>query len=38
VQAASLLALVGGGLLTYLGAAHLFGAADFRDLVKDSGP
>jgi putative peptidoglycan lipid II flippase len=38
VQAASLLALVGVGLLTYLGAAHLFGAADYRDLVKDSAP
>jgi putative peptidoglycan lipid II flippase len=38
VQAASLLALVGGGLLTYLGAAHLFGAARFRDLIKDAGP
>jgi putative peptidoglycan lipid II flippase len=38
VQAASLLALVGGGLLTYLGAAHLFGAASFSDLIKDAGP
>ena len=28
-------ALVGLGLLTYLGAAHLFGAANFRDLIKD---
>ena len=26
------------GLLTYLGAAHLFGAAKFRDLIKDTGP
>jgi len=37
VQAVSLLTLVGGGLLTYLGAAHLFGAAPFRDLIKDAG-
>ena len=38
VQVASLLALVGAGLSTYLGAAHLFGAAHFRDLIKDAGP
>jgi putative peptidoglycan lipid II flippase len=37
VQGLSLLTLVGGGLLTYLGAAHLFGAAQFRDLIKDVG-
>jgi len=36
VQGASLLTLVGGGLLAYLGAAHLFGAAQFRDLIKDA--
>ena len=38
VQVASLLALVGIGLATYFGAAHLFGAAQFRDLLKDAGP
>jgi putative peptidoglycan lipid II flippase len=38
VQLISLVALVGAGLLTYLGAAHLFGAAHFRDLFKDAGP
>jgi putative peptidoglycan lipid II flippase len=37
VQGTSLLALVGTGLATYLGAAHLFGAAHFRDLIKDAG-
>jgi putative peptidoglycan lipid II flippase len=35
VQALALCGLVGLGLLTYLGAAHLFGAANFRDLIKD---
>ncbi len=34
MQMASLAALVGTGLATYLGAAHLFGAAKFRDLFK----
>jgi putative peptidoglycan lipid II flippase len=38
VQVASLAFLVGTGLATYLGAAHLFGAAKFRDLFKDAGP
>jgi putative peptidoglycan lipid II flippase len=38
VQMASLGFLVGTGLATYLGAAHLFGAAKFRDLFKDAGP
>ena len=38
VQAISLATLVGAGLLTYLGAAHLFGAANFRDLIKEAGP
>jgi putative peptidoglycan lipid II flippase len=37
VQGTSLLVLVGTGLATYLGAAHLFGAAHFRDLIKDAG-
>jgi putative peptidoglycan lipid II flippase len=35
VQALALCGLVGLGLLTYLGAAHLLGAANFRDLIKD---
>jgi putative peptidoglycan lipid II flippase len=35
VQAPALAILVGLGLLTYLGAAHLFGAAKFRDLIED---
>jgi hypothetical protein len=35
VQTLALCALVGLGLLTYLGAAHLFGAAKFRDLIED---
>lgn len=33
-QATALGALVGGGLLTYLAAAHLFGAARFRELIR----
>ena len=33
-QVASLLAVVGLGLATYLGAAHVLGAANFRDLIK----
>ena len=33
-QAAALAILVGAGLLTYLGAAHLFGAAHFRELIR----
>jgi putative peptidoglycan lipid II flippase len=33
-QATALLVLVGTGLIAYLGAAHLFGAAHFRDLVR----
>ena len=36
-QAAALIALVGAGLSTYAGAAHLFGAARFSDLIKDTG-
>ena len=36
-QGAALIALVAAGLLAYLGAAHLFGAAKFRDLIKDAG-
>jgi putative peptidoglycan lipid II flippase len=35
IQALALSALVGLGLLTYLGAAHVFGAAKFGDLLKD---
>jgi putative peptidoglycan lipid II flippase len=35
-QATALIALVAAGFLTYLGAAHLFGAAKFRDLIKDA--
>jgi putative peptidoglycan lipid II flippase len=38
MQVVSLIALVGAGLATYLGAAHLFGAARFRDFFKDAGP
>jgi len=34
-QAAALLALVAGGLLVYLTAAELFGAAKWRNLLKD---
>jgi putative peptidoglycan lipid II flippase len=34
-QATAMTALVGLGLLSYLGAAHLFGAAKFADLIKD---
>jgi putative peptidoglycan lipid II flippase len=34
-QAAALVTLVAAGLLVYLGAAHLFGAAHFRDLIED---
>jgi putative peptidoglycan lipid II flippase len=37
-QGAALMTLVATGLLVYLGAAHLFGAANFRDLIKDAGP
>jgi putative peptidoglycan lipid II flippase len=37
VQGPALLALVAAGLLTYLGAAHMFGAAQFRDLITDAG-
>jgi putative peptidoglycan lipid II flippase len=37
-QGAALIALVAAGLLTYLGAAHVFGGARFRDLMKDAGP
>jgi putative peptidoglycan lipid II flippase len=33
-QAAALIALVGVGLAVYLGAAHLFGAAHFRELIR----
>jgi putative peptidoglycan lipid II flippase len=36
-QGAALIALVAAGFLTYLGAAHLFGAARFRDLIEDAG-
>jgi putative peptidoglycan lipid II flippase len=36
-QATALIVLVAAGLLTYLGAAHLFGATKFRDLIKDAG-
>jgi putative peptidoglycan lipid II flippase len=36
-QAAALVGLVAAGFFTYLGAAHLFGAARFCDLIKDSG-
>jgi putative peptidoglycan lipid II flippase len=34
-QGAALMTLVAAGLLVYLGAAYLFGAAQFRDLIKD---
>ncbi len=37
-QGTALITLVASGLLVYLGAAHLFGAAQFRDLVKDTAP
>jgi putative peptidoglycan lipid II flippase len=33
-QAGALIALVGIGLAVYLGAAHLFGAAHFRELIR----
>jgi putative peptidoglycan lipid II flippase len=33
-QAGALIALVGVGLAVYLGAAHLFGAARFRELIR----
>jgi putative peptidoglycan lipid II flippase len=33
-QATALALLVGTGLLTYLGAAHLFGAVKFRELIR----
>jgi putative peptidoglycan lipid II flippase len=36
-QGAALMTLVATGLVVYLGASHLFGAAHFRDLVKDVG-
>jgi hypothetical protein len=35
-QAAALFTLVAVGLVVYLGAAHLFGAARFRELISDS--
>jgi putative peptidoglycan lipid II flippase len=34
-QAFAMSVLVGGGFLTYLGAAHLFGATKLGDLIKD---
>jgi putative peptidoglycan lipid II flippase len=34
-QGTALVTLVATGLLVYLGTAHLFGAAQFRDLIKD---
>jgi putative peptidoglycan lipid II flippase len=34
MQAGALVALVSAGLLVYLGAAHLFGAAHFRELIR----
>jgi putative peptidoglycan lipid II flippase len=37
VQGPALLAVVAAGSLTYLGAAHVFGAAQFRDLITDAG-
>jgi len=37
-QGTAMLTLVATGLLVYLGAAHVFGAAQFRDLIKDAGP
>jgi putative peptidoglycan lipid II flippase len=37
-QGLSLIVLVATGLLLYLGAAHLFGAARFRDRIKDTAP
>ena len=36
-QGAALIALIATGLVAYLGAAELFGAAKFRDLVKGMG-
>ena len=36
-QAIALVALVGLGLVVYLGAAELFGAAKFRSLISDMG-
>jgi hypothetical protein len=36
IQGAALLTLVIGGLLVYLGAAHLLGAAHFRSLIADA--
>ena len=36
-QAIALVTLVAGGLVVYLGAAELFGAAKFRSLIKDMG-
>jgi putative peptidoglycan lipid II flippase len=38
LQGFAIIVLVAAGLLTYLGAAHLLGAVQFRDLVSDSGP
>jgi putative peptidoglycan lipid II flippase len=38
LQGFALVVLVAAGLFTYLGAAHLLGAAQFRDLISDSGP
>jgi len=34
-QGTALVTLVATGLLVYLGAARLLGAAQFRDLIKD---
>jgi putative peptidoglycan lipid II flippase len=34
-QGTALVTLVAAGLVSYLGAAHLFGAAQFRDLIED---
>jgi putative peptidoglycan lipid II flippase len=36
-QGMALVALVGAGFFTYVGAAHLFGAARLSDLIKDTG-
>jgi putative peptidoglycan lipid II flippase len=36
-QMAALIAIVAGGLMVYLGAAQLLGAAKFRELIKDIG-
>jgi putative peptidoglycan lipid II flippase len=37
VQGPALLAVVAAGFLTYFAGAHMFGAAQFRDLIKDAG-